>query len=163
MAQNKNTIAYNGVLNVFVGGVDLGFTEGGVQWGPEMQTFDINSDQTFSALATQLISKTLNITINFAQADLEIIRVFLTGTAAHLSGSGYLSIESNDFPSGVTVGFTVQTLEGRVIRAFFHNCQVVSANPVSHEKGAQATFQVQLKAYPVAGGTSVGYISNASS
>lgn len=160
MATNKNLVGVGAANTVWFGGTDVGGTLGGVELSINQSTFDLEMDQSNSALAITLLEKEYFIKIPMAESSIDNIATFFTaakGTA--VTGTTKLILDSDDFPAGTTLGFTTDLFgASKVLHFFFHEAQVDSVESVTYNKGQQAVYGVNFRAFPKTGTTTPGYI-----
>lgn len=160
MAGDKNLIGVGAANTVWVGGSDVGYTLGGVELSINQNTFDLEADQSNSALAITLLEKEYFIKVPFAESSIDNIATFFTADkATAVTGTTALILDSNDFPGTTTLGFTTNLFgASKVLHFFFHAVQVDSVEAVNVNKGSQQVWAVNFRAFPITGGTSPGYI-----
>ena len=160
MAGDRNLIGVGAANTVWLGGTDVGFTFGGVELSIDQTTFDLEADQVNSALAITLLEKEYTIKIPFAESSIDNIATFFTADkTTAVTGTTALILDANDFPGTTTLGFTTDLFgAAKVLHFFFHAVQVDSVDAVTYNKGNQATWGVNFRAFPITGGTSPGYI-----
>lgn len=157
---NKNLIGVGAANAVWVGATDVGFSLGGVELSINQNTFDLEADQSNSALAITLLEKEYTVKIPFAESSIDNIATYFTADkTTAVTGTTALILDANDFPGTTTLGFTTTLFgAGKVLHFYFHAVQVDSVEAVNINKGSQIVWVVNFRAFPITGGTSPGYI-----
>ena len=157
---DKNLIGVGAASSVFVGMTDIGYTLGGIELSINQNTFDLEADQSNSALAITLLEKEYFIKVPFAESSIDNIATFFTADkTTAVTGTTALILDANDFPGTTTLGFRTDLFGAlKTLHFFFHAVQVDSVEALTVNKGSQMVWAVNFRAFPITGGTTPGYI-----
>ncbi|WP_038345712.1 hypothetical protein [Acinetobacter sp. A47] len=88
MANNDTTNVKLGVCKVFFGGVDLGFTKGGVEVSVETETHEVQIDQYGNTPIDEYITgRTVNVSVPLAETTLDNLVAIMPGAKLETDAS----------------------------------------------------------------------------
>ena len=139
---NSNNVRL-GPCRVFFGGVDLGLTQGGVEFEVKTETHAVNVDQFGKSIINEIIiGRTCMVKVPLAETTMDNLIRTMPGAYITQSG-GTLATGTVTFTAASTAGDSV-TINGITL-----TCAAVPANYTQFGIGASATAQAALFAAAV--------------